>query len=216
MNVNPSRILCGVGISLLGVACGSTPDAASTSDGPSDADRVAAEGQVRAAYSEASCGTTAPDKTFVTNTDEAVTTGPFTHATCTNAFIVEDTNTSATQPDPDPRNPPLVQTAYVLSGEPGGNSSFTPWDWVYAALWQKTATGFVKVTEDIQWGRCTVVATPSSPFGRQECFVPSAAIPVPTAGDYKLVAAEGFLFFPGTKLTAGFQYTSQGFGYADL
>jgi hypothetical protein len=159
-------------------------DPGTSSEDAQDLDRAAAEeelGRVSEALGEPSCGSTPADATLDPTTGQAVSSsGPnYDHPTCRNGFVVDV---------------PGVHAGRALTGGAPPMRWPDPFtcllNWGYLSLWQKQATGYVKISEGTSlgvWG----------PFPRVGYVcVARVSLQAPAAGDYKLVSASGVLFGP--------------------
>jgi len=67
----------------------------------------------------------------------------------------------------------------------------------------------------VRWGRCSNVLSITGPIPQRVCEMPFTAIDVPADGDYKLVASQGFLFFPSNNsFVVGFQSAGEASAYS--
>jgi hypothetical protein len=159
-------------------------DAGTSGDGAYGSDRAVAEeelARVSQALGEASCGSTAADATLLPNQSLRSPDGSYDHPTCRNAFVVDV--------------PGVIAGTQLWGGRPPlvWLDPFTCLlVWGYSSLWQKQATGYVKISEGSRLG--TWAPTPRTGF---VCSAP-VTLRAPADGDYKLVTAAGVLFGPNS------------------
>ncbi len=167
-----------VAIGVLGLfvgGCGA--DASATASGP-DRDDVQRElAAVTEKLGEATCGTIAADDSFdytSTRIGAGTPDGNYGHPECTNGYVVDVTNV------------PVGGTIYAGSLLPRWPDPFTCLlDWGYESLWQKTGTGYVKLSELSTLGVWGGVGGPCTA---------EVKLTAPAAGNYRVVASAGVLF----------------------
>lgn len=162
-------------LALFMVGCGT--DAGGTASEPERADLQPELAKVTEKLGEATCGTIAADDSFdysSTRIGAGTPDGNYGHADCTNGYVVDVTNV------------PAGGTMYSGSLLPRWPDPFTCLlDWGYGSLWQKSGTGYVKISELSTLGVWGGVGGPCTA---------EVKLTAPAAGDYRVVASAGALF----------------------
>lgn len=154
---------------------------------PAPAERADLNGELATVtqnLGEATCGTLPADETwdFMGPYGGAGTAdGNYGHPTCTDGYIVDVLNV--------PAGGNITGGAYL----PRWPDPFTCLlAWGYMSLWQKSGTGYVRLTEISSLGFLTGINGVCSAGG---------TVTASTAGDYRVVAAAGWLFGPKQAVT---------------
>jgi hypothetical protein len=128
---------------------------------------------------EATCGTIPADDTWDYSSNRVGAGAPdgnYGHPTCTDGYVVDVLNVTA-------------------GGKLTGGALNPRWpdpftcllNWGYVSLWQKSGTGYVRISEASSLG---VLGALNGP-----CYA-GGTVTAPIAGNYRVVIAAGFVFGP--------------------
>jgi hypothetical protein len=125
------------------------------------------------AISEPTCGSTAPDKVFGSGEPERFDGALVNHATCRNSLIVQAAFRGAGHVE--------------INGSTFGDFVGCGMGWTRASLWQKTGDRFVKLEDKTESFYARTNPINLAP----QCRANPIKLPVPSAGEYKVVTASG-------------------------